>query len=181
MNNEYEVRGEITAIIVNSPKYGRQVAIISTSKLDRVKEFPNSWYVLCREETSTFYVQGAMPRANGKQKAVLLHRWLTNAPKTTDVDHRNHDGLDNTDKNLRISTRSENQQNRKGARSDNKSSGIRGVTWNKRNNKWISKIKVSGKQIYLGYFTDLSDAERAAVEARAKYMPFSKEAAGYSA
>lgn len=174
MKNSYEIRGDVTTIFINSPKYGVKEALISTNKLDRAKEFPNSWYVGLSKGTNTFYVQGKMPCINGKQKVITLHRWITGAPDGMQVDHRYHDGLNNLDDNLRVCTRAENQQNRKGAPSNSKS-GIRGVTWHKRDKIWQSHVVINGKKIYLGIFYDIKLAERAVKEARKKYMPFSKE------
>ena len=92
------------------------------------------------------------------------------------VDHISHETLKNTDDNLRICTHSENQQNRKSATSNNKSSGIRGVSWNISDKRWQVRISFNNKRIHLGNFIRVEEAEQAAKEARAKYMPFSKEA-----
>ena len=40
-----------------------------------------------------------------------MHRFITSASKGTEVDHINHNTLDNRKSNLRICTRSENQMN----------------------------------------------------------------------
>lgn len=40
-------------------------------------------------------------------------------------------------------------------------SGYRGVSFHKNKNKWISSIKVFGKQIHLGYFSTALDAAKA--------------------
>jgi hypothetical protein len=175
MKNDYEVRGEVTAIFLKSPKYGDMEVLISTNKLDRAKEIPNSWTVAWREDCNTFYVMGSMTRLDGRTKKHLLHRWINNVNKGIEIDHFDHNGLNNTDNNLRLATSSENKQNKKSARSDS-TSGIRGVFWNKHHNRWMAKIKVDGKQIHVGLFKDIGEAERAVKEARRKYMPFSQEA-----
>lgn len=54
-------------------------------------------------------------------------------------------------------------------RSDN-TSGHKGICWNKRNKKWQSQIKIKGKNINLGYFTDKQDAINARLEAEEKYF-----------
>ena len=41
----------------------------------------------------------------------------------------------------------------------NNTSGVRGVSWDKSKNKWQVKIKHHGKNIHLGYFTDLEVAK----------------------
>lgn len=175
MKNEYEIHGDVTAIIINSPKYGRHEALISTSKLERAKEFPYTWCVNWDKDTQSFYVQGSMTRVNGKRAGALLHRWITDAPKEMQVDHKNHNGLNNTDDNLRIVTGAQNKQNTNGSYINSKS-GIRGVSWCKQSKKWKVQVNVKGKGNYLGCFSDINEAERVAKGARQKYMTYSIEA-----
>ena len=174
MKNDYEVRGDVTAIFLRSKKFGYTETLISTSKLDRAKEFPNSWCLL-KNTDSLFYVIGHLPVKDGKRKDISLHRWITNAPKNLIVDHINHDTLRNTDDNLRFVTNAENGQNRRGA-SVNSSSGVRGVSWSNTYNKWRSGFKMDGKFHHVGMFDNIDDAEIAVMEARKKFMPYSPEA-----
>lgn len=48
-------------------------------------------------------------------------------------------------------------------------SGTRGVYWSKRDNRWIAKIGLQGREIYIGRFQELSDAVRARKAAEEKY------------
>jgi GTP:adenosylcobinamide-phosphate guanylyltransferase len=91
------------------------------------------------------------------------------------VDHIDADTTNNRRNNLRVITNAQNIQNKKGARRDS-NTGIRGVNWHKPSNKWVARFQVDGKRINLGTFDDINEAEKAVKEARAKYMPFSKEA-----
>lgn len=176
MKNKYEIRGDVTAIFLKSKKYGDMEALISTSKVERAKEFVNSWYPWWSEKSQTFYVLGNKPKSKGVRGIVYLHRFITKCPEGMEVDHHNNNGLLNTDDNLRIVTKSGNMQNRRGAAAHNKSTGIRGVHFLKRTGKWTAQIIVNRKTMHLGYFSDISEAERAVKEARAKHMPYSKEA-----
>lgn len=176
MKNKYEIRGEVTAICLDSPKYGQMEALISTNKLERVKEFVNSWYPKWSTRSKTFYVYGNRPTNNGVRGTEYLHRYITQCPSDMAVDHINHDGSINTDDNLRIVTKGENMQNRRGAAASNKRSGIRGVGLHKESGKWTASVIVNRKSISLGYYSDKHEAERAVKEARAKYMPYSQEA-----
>lgn len=67
-------------------------------------------------------------------------------------------------------------QNLKGAKADNKTSGIRGVCWATHANKWRAYLNSNGKMIHIGYFDCLETADTAAKNARKNYMPFSQEA-----
>lgn len=175
MKNGYEIRGSVTAIFLNSPKYGQMETIISTNKLKRAQEFAGAWCVKWDTHTQSFYCQGNMKRHDGKWTVVKLHRWITNCPKDKIIDHQDNNTLNNTDCNLREVTNSENSQNRKGASRTSKT-GIRGVYWHARVKKWRARVRINGKYKQIGEFDNISEAEKAVKEARAKYMPYSKEA-----
>lgn len=87
---------------------------------------------------------------------ILMHRFILGlkAGDRRRSDHKNHDTLDNRRENLRITDASGNGANRK----PNKNVKFKGVT--KRNNKWQAKIKVNGKQIFLGLYDDPKDAAK---------------------
>lgn len=177
MKNRFEQRGDITAIIINSPKYGIKEAIIDTSDLPRAQEFPNAWCLFWDPTTRGYYCRGKIQR-NGIRETIYLHRWLTSCPSDLQVDHFDNNTLNNRRDNLRIVTGSGNQQNPKGAQRNSKS-GILGVHWNKKYGTWYGKIEVEGKQYYLGSHKNPSELARVVREARAKLMPYSKEAESY--
>jgi hypothetical protein len=64
--------------------------------------------------------------------------------------------LDNRRANLRLCTQAENNQNL-GIRSDN-TSGLKGVSLDKRCNRWHAEIQCSGKRKFLGYFATPQEA-----------------------
>jgi hypothetical protein len=90
-----------------------------------------------------------------------MHRFILGVTDPTqEVDHRNGYGMDNRRENLRLATRSQNGANRrKTARKT--SSRFRGVFWCKGKEQWQATVKLHGKQIILGYFSDEKDAARA--------------------
>lgn len=75
------------------------------------------------------------------------------------LDHINGDPTDNRISNLREATQSQNCANQ-GSRKSN-TSGYRGVTWNRRRNKWQAQIQVNKKHRVLGHFNDAADAAKA--------------------
>jgi hypothetical protein len=107
----------------------------------------------------------------------FLHRFIMNPPDDLVVDHINHNKLDNRRDNLRVCTQQENAQNR--PIQCNNTSGITGVTWDKRKNKWRATISVNGKRKYLGYFNskeEAADVRRLAeVEYFGEFAPNNKE------
>lgn len=172
MKNNFEVRGDVTAIFLKRKDGLELEAIIDTNDLEKVKSFPNTWFASLNQ--NSFYVRGAISDEKGKGRRLYLHRYLFDEPNGMDIDHINHNTLDNKRSNLRALTHGQNIQNRKGAQTNCKS-GVRGVHWCKYRNKWKALITFKGKQIYIGLFENLIDAEKAVVESRKKYFPYSIE------
>lgn len=90
---------------------------------------------------------------------LAMHKMLMNPQKGFDVDHINHNKLDNRKCNLRICTRSQNKQNQ--AKQKNNKSGFKGVSWHNKLNKWQALIMVDRHLRHLGYFDEIEDAARA--------------------
>ena len=84
------------------------------------------------------------------------------------VDHENRNKQDNWIKNLRLATCPENGRNRKLHK--NNTSGITGVTWDKREGKWKAHINLNGKHKSLGWYINIQDAEQARKEGEIKYF-----------
>lgn len=99
-------------------------------------------------------------------KRQLLHRFILDAPQHTIVDHINHNTLDNRRTNLRFVTCSQNNMNRK-LQSYN-SSGVSGVSIDKRDGKYDAYITCDGKRRYLGHFPTLDEASMARRDAEIK-------------
>lgn len=94
-----------------------------------------------------------------KKKSIYMHRLIMNAEKGMEVDHINHEKLDNQKTNLRLCTHQQNQHNLKPQK--NGSSQYKGVRWHKGNKSWQSKISYDGKTYYLGYFPTEAQAAHA--------------------
>ena len=77
----------------------------------------------------------------------LIFFWMTGRWPDPEVDHRDMDKLNNRWHNLREATRSQNAANRRTHKTN--TSGVKGVCWNKRLQKWVAQIKVNGTQIHL--------------------------------
>ncbi|MCK4792503.1 MAG: HNH endonuclease [Desulfobacteraceae bacterium] len=105
-----------------------------------------------------------------KGKLYLAHRlawFIEHGRWPKEIDHINHGKADNRWVNLREITHQENMMNQPLRKSN--TSGVCGVDWHKRDNKWRSKIMIDGKTLHLGYFTDKLDAITARKEAENKY------------
>ena len=75
------------------------------------------------------------------------------------LDHIDRNKLNNKIENLREATQSQNMMNRKSFK--NTSSQYKGVTWDRKNQKWLSQIKINKKLIHLGRFKFETDAAKA--------------------
>jgi hypothetical protein len=166
--NEYFVVGD-TAIIKLNYRNLILDCIIDKEDIERVCLY--YWTAKYSRAMDSYYVGSRF----GDKKCLLIHRIITDCPSNLFVDHKNHNTLDNRKSNLRISTNSLNQQNQKGLKKNNKS-GIRGVHWNKRGKTWEARVKVNQKIVFNKCFKDIHEAETAVKKARARLMPFSKEA-----
>ncbi len=103
-------------------------------------------------------VDGALYRAH---RLVWLHvhgEWPSHQ-----IDHRNNVRHDNRIVNLRDVEQSTNQRNRSNVRGDSQS-GIMGVSWDKRRQKWRVRIAIGGKHQHVGYFEDARAASSAYAE-----------------
>lgn len=72
------------------------------------------------------------------------------------IDHINGDRSDNRIENLRLASAAENQWNR--SKSDGKSSKYKGVSFDSWTGKWVVRIRVNGKSLNGGRFSNQKDA-----------------------
>lgn len=77
-----------------------------------------------------------------------------------ELDHENRDRCDNRICNLRISNRTQQNQNR---------ANVKGYSWNKKRNKYESYIHYNKKKMSLGFFNFEEEAKNAYIEAKKKY------------
>jgi hypothetical protein len=84
------------------------------------------------------------------------------------LDHINRNRADNRLENLREATPSQNSMNaREGS---NSSTGIRGVSVDRRSGKYLARIRANGKNVNLGYYADVTDARDAREKAEIKFF-----------
>ena len=89
----------------------------------------------------------------------LAHLYMTGNFPPIDIDHINHNPSDNRWCNLRAATKSQNLANVK-MHKDN-TTGYKGVSCDKRINKYKAEIRHNGKRITLGYFDTPIEAHAA--------------------
>ncbi len=138
--------------------------ILDPADYYRLRRF--NWYL--QGNGTNLYAARNVRISPTKTKKVYLHREIINAPRGLVVDHKNCTSLDNRMANLRLATISQNacntRRNKAGA-----SSKFRGVSLEKRINKYVAVICHQRKRYHLGTFTSEIDAARAYDAAARKY------------
>ena len=121
-----------------------QFALVDDQDYERVSQY--KWTL----DKNGYAVRKAGGRKNPKK--IMLHRFIMDAPTGYDVDHVDHDLLNNTRRNLRICTRSQNNANRISL--PGSSSQYKGVSWNASRGLWQVFQTAYGKRRWLGTFDD---------------------------
>ena len=132
----------------------RDYALVSQFKWSAWKQKPKPGQ---DAKKTVLYAQRHCRHEDGSLSMMRMHRLILGVtdPKVQ-VDHKDHDGLNNQRRNIRA-TRTQNSHNYRTPITN--TSGFKGVskhTWG-----WQANIKVHGKQQYLGMFTDKNEAARA--------------------
>jgi len=152
--------------LVDFPKYfisnyGRVFSERVGNKMRELKLYPDK---------DGYLIVGLMKE--GKRYTKSVHRlvgetFLKIIKDKNEVDHKNRIKTDNRLENLRWCNRRENQIN-KGMRSDNKS-GIKGVSYFKRDKYWKGSIYIEENKRKQKYFKKKEDAIKWRLEMETKY------------
>ena len=140
--NEYEIYDGHAEIILRDKKQnivGR--ALIDLEDVEMCKQY--KWHL--RHSRNTDYVITSLP----DNKKIHLHRFVMHYDGADDIDHQNHNGLDNRKRNLSVKTHSKNLRNQSNGRN-----GIKQVP----SGRYQAIITVNGKGIYLGTFDNYDAA-----------------------
>lgn len=130
-----------------------EFAIVDDEDFDRLNKF--KWYA--QKMKHSFYAGRAVRVTPTKQKSLFMHREILGiTDRNIWVDHKDHNGLNNTRENLRICNRSQNTANRKKYKG---TSIFLGVCRYK--SKWRAGLKYKGKQHHLGDFDSEEQAAKA--------------------
>lgn len=121
------------------------------------------WCAKWNRCTKSYYAVRSGPRNNKIFKSFYMHRQIMGVEPDDHrtVDHAFHNTLDNRRKinwkdNLRIATMEEQARNRRVQTTN--TSGYKGVSFNKKLQKWKSYIRVDGKIKHLGVFLKKEEA-----------------------
>lgn len=105
---------------------------------------------------------------SNKKETLYIHRIINNTPSNMFCDHIDKNKLNCKKENLRTVTHQLNCIN-VGKKSNN-TSGVKGINWNKRNQKWRSRITLNNTEINLGEYTNYLDAVKSRANAELIYF-----------
>jgi hypothetical protein len=162
MKNKFTRLDTYAILYIDSKKHGKHECLIDLDILEKLIKLGVSWSVKKQPANKTLYVCASMMWL-GRYTTVYLHRFvmaITHIKWSYEVDHKNHNGLDNRRENLVVTTTSENQLNRAGLNSNNKS-GVANVHFCNSKHKWMVKVWVKNKKLHLGCFVSKQKAKEA--------------------
>ena len=128
-----------------------KVALVDDADYTELNQF--KWYAL-KDHSGNFYAVRHPPKIDGKQHMIYMHRQILGLEHgdPREIDHRDHNTLDNRRGNIRICTNQQNQMNRKPGQ--NKTSKLKGVYFHKQNKEWQACIRIDSEGTYLGLYDD---------------------------
>lgn len=150
--NEYIIDGDIAIIFFDSG----EETIIDLEDLDFI--IGHKWYCNAWNYAET--------KIDGK--ACMMQSLLIDNPQNMIIDHKNRNTLDNRKSNLRLVTKSQNAMNTKVPA--NNTSGVMGVCYNKKQDKWRAYITINQQQINLGYYKEFNEAVKNRLLGEKKYF-----------
>lgn len=130
--------------------------IIDKEDWEKVKDY--RWYAKkIPRYKDKYHAMSTIKKEDGTNTTITLHRLIMDAPENLQVDHVNHEPLDNRKENLRLCTSSENAANREKHR--NNKSGYTGVV--SVAGGWVAQLTCAGERITMGPFETKEEAARA--------------------
>lgn len=161
--------------IARIPLLARDGTIRAHASVDAESAAWLSQWVWRLNQSRPGYVRAARYELrDGRHTVFYMHREVLGLGPghSPEVDHINHDALDNRRVNLRAIAHAANMQNRaKGYSATSEERGIR-----HKNGRWIASAKLDGHNHHVGTFDSEEDAARGVGLWRAAHMPFSQDA-----
>ncbi len=140
------------------------------ASIDDYRNYQVSWWGRVRNIKTARILKGGLSCGyttvnlceKGKRPKIhFIHRlvaqeWVTNPGEKRCIDHIDGNRTNNNWENLRYATHAENSRNMK--KHSDGSSIYKGVSWDKKANKWRAQINIHGRVVNLGGFEHQRDA-----------------------
>ncbi len=141
-----------------------QVALVDDEDFEELSKF--KWFAYWSEPSRTYYAVRNTPRGSGLTTQIRMHRQITGVGRgRPQIDHANHNGLDNRRQNLRVCSQTQNNHNLRKVRR-RCTNRYKGVTLYAKTGRWQAKIREpradgNSRCKHLGYFATENEAARA--------------------
>jgi len=145
-----------TYVDISTPKFRNAIMVCDHDDFNDWANDDRCGKILAVQSTTSSYPYAYM--VFNKDKRKFFHRYVMKhlVLDKDQVDHINHNGLDNRKANLRDGGNGVNSWNRR-IGSTNKS-GYKGVSFKTANNKWCAQITLDKRVKHLGLFHTAKDA-----------------------
>jgi hypothetical protein len=176
MKNQYDISEDGRTVTIWCYGHGAyHGCLIDIEDLPKVDSIDGTWYAAWNPHVQGYYAHANkyLGKRDGKRrnKTLIMHRLITEATAGLDVDHINHETLNNKRENLRIATRSGNMMNRRGADRDS-STGHRAISHHKASGKFQLLVQVDQKKKHIGLFSTIEEA----IAARNQFPGYARSA-----
>lgn len=166
MQNDHIIVENAAQLLAYDPETGEVRWATDSGRCNRIKAGTKAGYV--RQDG---YIEIRVNR-----RPVMAHRvaWFLHYGELPEcqLDHVNRVRNDNRICNLRAAPENAFHNNQNRAVGKNNTSGVIGVMWYPAKNRWIARIKVKGRSLYLGLFECFDDAVAARKNAELKHFTF---------
>jgi hypothetical protein len=140
-------------VIVLEIQLEKGTILVDDDDWEYLNEF--SWYI---SHTGYSYT-GIWMKFKQTTKQVKMERFIMRVPKGFIIDHINGNRCDNRKENLRLVTKQENNINR--CKRSGCPTTYKGLTWIAKERRWKVRVKLDGKEYYVGRFVNEIDAAHA--------------------
>lgn len=149
--------------MIEIPLPSGEVALVDDDRQDLADQ---KWYL-----HKGYVIRRLWENGKSGRRIYLHHEVLGTQPsRTVRVDHKDINPLNNTRENLRLTTFSENAQNRLPV---TRRGTYRGVSWRPLKGKWYARATLDYVTYHIGYFDTEEEAAEAVSRWRAEHMTHS--------
>lgn len=165
--NRYKIIDNYAIIYLERRSEDALETLVDIEDLEKVLNYKYKWCAGWAKHTKTYYAMATiyLGTINNKPKYTTIHlnSFIMSCPEGMEVDHIDHDTLNNRKENLRVTTVTNNHTHRTKANKNN-STGYRNVSFF--DGKYIVQMQINGVNKKLGTFDTAEDANQFAAQKR---------------
>lgn len=133
-----------------------KLTIVDDEDFEYLNQF--KWHVVSKKGIYYAVRKQYLYTINHKEKysTIYMARLIMNTPSNCLCDHKDGNGLNNQQSNLRNCTKAENQQNH--GPQKNNTSGYKNIYWHEQDEMWRVRISAKGQSTQGGLHHNIEDA-----------------------